>query len=217
MEAAISTGDNSCLPFDAWKPVKSFKPVKYKITPEMHTQIKRVYQNRVQCSGEIKALAKRLGLPRWKITRYGIKNGWIEKQKKEPVWTKAELRILKNNAMNCPEVIQRKLRKGGYARTVNGIVLKRKRMRYQQNLGGMSATMLAECLGEDVHFVRRAIKHGRLKAKKRQDARTERQGGSMWFIRDCDIRRYIIENVHEIDLRKADKWWFVGILTAEDI
>jgi len=211
------TNDNSCLPFDAYRPTKSKKPVKYVITPGMHEQIKRTYQTRVQYSGEIGDLAKRLGLPRWKISRYAVGKGWIEKQKKEPNWTEPELRILKNNAMHCMEVIQMKLKHAGHKRSIAGILLKRKRMRFQSNLKGMSATQLAECLGEDIHFVRRAIKQGRLKATKRQDARTEKQGGSMYFIKDKDIKVYIIENVHEIDMKKIDKWWFVSILTGKDM
>jgi len=211
------TSDNSCLPFDACRSVKSKKPAKYVITPDMHERIKRAYQNRVQCSGEIRNLAKRLGLPRWKVSRYAVRKGWIEKQQKEPDWSESEIWILKNNAQHCPEVIQRKLKQHGFHRTVNGIVLKRKRMRLPSNLGGMSATQLAECLGEDIHFVTRAIKQGRLKAKKRQDNRTEQQGGSMWFIKDKDIKVYIVENVHELDFKKIDKWWFVSILIGEDV
>jgi len=217
MEALDLHGDNACLPFDAYRPLKSNKPVKYVITPEIHKQIKRTYQNRTEGSGEIKALAGRLGLPRWKVSRHAIQNGWIEKQKKEPNWTEPELRILKNNAMHCMEVIQRKLKQAGYKRSIAGILLKRKRMRFQSNLKGMSATQLAECLGEDIHFVRRAIKQSRLKATKRQDARTERQGGSTYYIKDKDIKAYIIDNVHEINMKKTDKYWLVDILTGKGV
>ena len=204
--------------YDYEKPRLSFKPRKWPaITPQMHKKIKFLYRNKVCCSGEVKEFAAEHGLPRWKITRYAQEMGWSAKQKKAPPWTDRELKILKQSAHHCPDVIQRRLKKIGFNRSINSIVLKRKRMRFLQNINGQSATSLAICLGEDSHFVLRAIRTGILKASKRIQNRTPQQGGNAWLIKDKDVREFIINNVNLIDLRKVDKYWFVGLLTGEDL
>lgn len=189
----------------------SLRPVKWPITSEMHEQIKKLYRNNTG-NGEVAEYAKRIGYPRWKITRYAVTHGWLARQKKEPDWSEKELKILEYNAHLSPEAIQRRLVKYGYKRTECAIVLKRKRMRFLKNLNGQSANSLALCFGTDVKFITRAIKHGKLKAKKRGTKRIERQGGDHYHIKDKDIRAYIIGYVAEIDFRKIDKYWLVDLL-----
>ncbi len=187
----------------------------HRITPEMHEQIHEVYQSGTG-HNQVKALAFRLGLPRWKVTRYAIDQGWVAKQHKEPNWTTEELRLLREFARHTPQTIRRKLLEHGFTRSTQGIVLKRKRMDLLKDLGGISATRLAEYLGVDIHFVTRAIDDGRLVAERRQTMRTEKQGGDSWFIKPSDIRAYIIDNIHEIDIRKVNKYWFVSaLITAQ--
>lgn len=207
---------NENWPIDYEPPGKAKKPRKWPaITPEMHEKIKRLYMNKAGHSGEVAEFARRHGLPRWRITRYAQGMAWSSKQKKQPNWSESELRILEENAHHNPETIRRRLEKKGFKRSLHGIVLKRKRMRFLQNLNGMSAQSLALCLGEDVHFVLKAINNGLLKAMRRQQNRTPQQGGNTYLIRDKHIRSFIIENVHMIDFRKVDKYWLVDLLTGE--
>ncbi|MFW6148141.1 MAG: hypothetical protein ACOC6B_07110 [Thermodesulfobacteriota bacterium] len=189
------------------------KPIKWIITPEIHELIKQVYKTS-SGNGEVKALAKRLRYPRWKISRYALSQGWVARQKKEKEWCEEELAVLERNAHLSLPRIQARLKAHGYHRTEQGISLKRKRMRLLTSLDGQSATSLAECLGVDTHVITKAIHSGRLKAKKRETARTKKQGGDIYFIRDKHVRDYIIDNLHEIDIRKVDKWWFVDILAG---
>ena len=193
---------------------KSLKPIHWPITPEIHQQIVKVYQNDTG-NGQVRDLAARLNYPRWKISRYAMQIGLIAKQKKEPDWTEREISILQRGAHLHPEAIQRKLKKDGFQRSVIGIVLKRKRMRFLKNLEGMSSCGLAECLGVDSHFVIRAILAGRLKAEHRGTNRKEIQGGDIWFIKEKDIKDYILKWLPEIDIRKVDKYWFVSLLTGK--
>lgn len=192
---------------------QGIRPRKWVITPEIHERIKKVYQ-RDTGNGQVAALAKSIGFPRWKISRYAITQGWIAKQKKEPNWGPEEDAIVERYGHLALESIQRKLRKAGFSRSVSGIVNRRRKLRIPSNLSGYSACQLAECLGVDHHFVTRAIKQGRLKAKKRGTKRTEQQGGDSYFIKERRIRDYIKDNLHEIDIRKVDKYWLVDILTA---
>ena len=190
----------------------SLKPQKYPISPELHEAIKRVYQNHTG-NGEVNALAKSVGYPRWKISRYAITQGWLAKTKKAPDWIEEELAILERWAHLTPENIHLKLKAAGFKRSYFGITIKRKRMRFLKNLRGQSAISLSECFGVDMKVVTRWIKLGYLKARRRGTARTERQGGDHWFIKDKWIRDFVVDNVAVIDLRKVDKYWLVDLLT----
>jgi hypothetical protein len=184
---------------------------KWEPTPEIREAITRVYHTRTE-DGQVRDLAKSLGLPRWRITRWGIEWGLIAKQRKEPDWTEKEITILRRSAHLCAETIQGKLNRQGFHRTVTGIILKRKRMRLLRNLSGMSANSLSLCLGVDSHFVIRAIKGNRLRVTMRKTKRKKTQGGDIYYIKDRDIKKYILSHLNEIDIRKVDKYWFVDLL-----
>lgn len=192
------------------------KPKKWPISPEMHEIIDRVYHTDTG-NGQVAALARRFGYPRWTITRYAIQQGWTARQKGEPHWSEKELKLLKGSARHSPEVISRKLKEQGFSRSVTAIVMKRKRMRFLQNLNGHSAISVAMCLGVDSHFVLRAIRRGKLYATKRGTNRTERQGGDAWWIKDKDIRDYVVNHLPQIDIRKVDKYWFVDLLVGRTL
>jgi hypothetical protein len=193
---------------------RSLRPVRYPITPEIHEKVVRLYQ-RDTGNGQVRALAMSIGYPRWKISRYAVQAGLVPKQKKEPDWSEREIHILELNAHRAPETIQRRLKTAGFIRSVTGIVLKRKRMRFIGNLEGMSSRQLALCLGVDDHFVTRAIKARRLIAERRGTVRTENQGGDIWYIKPKDIREYILSWLNEIDIRKVDKYWFCHLLAGK--
>lgn len=207
--------DGKAWPLDYEAPRDTKRPCKWQpITPELHEKIKRLYMTRQRRSGQIREFADKHGLPRWKISKYATEHGFIEKQKKEPNWTDAETRILERHCHHSPHVVQRHLKRAGFSRSVTGIVLKRKRMRLLQNLDGQSARSLARCLGTEEHFVTRAITCGQLRAERRELNRTEKQGGNPFLIKDSDVYDFIVNNLHLIDLRQVDKYWFVDLLTS---
>ena len=190
------------------------KKGKYHITDEAHNMIREAYRKPTG-NGEIKALAKKLGLPRWKITRHAQHNLWTKRTKRMPAWTKEEMAILKTHARHCAEKIQKELKKRGYHRTVVSIELKRKRLRLSVScLDGYSANSLATCLGEDNHFVLNAIKNNQLLATRRETRRTKKQGGDIYWIKPNNARKWIIDNVNRIDLTKVDKYWFVDFISG---
>jgi hypothetical protein len=191
----------------------SRKPIKWPITPEIHELIKKAYQT-MTGNGEVRELAVRIKIPRWKITRYAISQGWIARQTKAPEWSEKELYLLERHAHLSPWRIREYLVMHGYIRTCTAIVLQRKRLRLLKNLEGMSARGLSLCLGVDPHVVNRAVKTGALAATMRGTARTPQQGGDIYYIKEEAVRDYIINNINEIDIRKVDKYWLVDILTA---
>ena len=196
---------------------------KYILSPDADEQIRAAYQEKVgmescaQGHHPVRDLAKKLGVPRWKITRRAQGLGLITKKKKEPSWTEKELKILESQSRFTPETIQRKLKENGYARSVVGIVLKRQRMRFIGNINGQTACNLALCFGVDCKTITRWISKGFLKAQKRNTHRTSAQGGDTYYIKDKWVRDFIIESVDVIDIRKADKYWLVDLLAGGEI
>ena len=195
---------------------KPLKPEQWPITPEIHARIEKIYK-RDTGNGQVKALARSLGYPRWKITRYALKQGWTAKSKKEPPWSEDELEILQKHTYLGAERLQRKLKLAGFKRSFTGIVLKRKRMGFSKYAEGYSAHALASYLGVDHDFVTRAIKAGRLKAKRRGTRRVKAQGGDSFYVSEKAVRDYILTYLNEIDIRKVEKHWFVGVLTKWEI
>jgi len=187
----------------------------WQITSAMHNRIREGYVNGTG-QGEVKALATELGIPRWKITRYAQTQGWVARQKKAPYWSEEEVRQLQVFARYSPAVIQRKMREKGHHRSINAIVLKLRRLNMRQNIHGHSARDVARCFGVDIKTITRAINLGYLKATRRGTARTEQQGGDMYYILDEYIRQYVFDYLSEIDLRKVDKYWFVDLIAPED-
>jgi len=204
-----------------------FTPVagsyKHILPPGADDLIRKAYQEKVgmeSCTKKnhpVRDLAKKLGVPRWKISRRACTLGLITKKKKEPNWTKPELKLLESQARFGPETIQRKLKKLGYSRSVTAIMVKRTRMRFMQNLNGQSACSLAVCFGVDCKTITRWIRNGYLKAEKRGTDRTELQGGDTYYIKDAWVRKFIINSVDEIDFRKLDKYWLVDLLAGGEI
>lgn len=185
---------------------------RWQLTPEIEASIRRVYRETTG-NGEINAFSKRLGIPSWRISRWALHLGVVEPRRKEPDWSDPELAVLERWAHLTPERIQIRLKHAGFHRSVMGIFLKRKRMRFLRNLDGYNSRQLAECFGVNCSkTITRWIEAGHLKAERRGTNRLEIQGGDMWWIHEKDIRRFIVENIALIDIRKVDKFWFVDLL-----
>lgn len=184
---------------------------KYFFTLEIDECIRRVYRTNTG-NGEVNELARRLGMPRWAVQKRAREIEAYEIKIKEPKWSEKEIQVLERVAHTQPEAIRRHLKKHGFNRSTTGIILKRKRLRLLKNLEGYSATNLAGCFGVDVKTITRWINLGYLKAKRRGTARTEKQGGDQWWVKEKSIKSFIVENIGLIDIRKVDKFWFVDLL-----
>jgi hypothetical protein len=189
--------------------------LKYPPTPEIDAEIRQVYQRPHNWDGAVASLAKRVRRPRWWISRRAVDLGLVLAHKKEPNWSDAELRILRQHARFAPGEIQRRLKARGFHRSLTGIVLKRKRLQLtSSHLDGYSATGLAACMGIDGHAVTTWIERGWLTARGRGTARTPQQGGDSFWIEPRDVRRFVLEYLEIIDLAKVDKTWFVDLVTS---
>jgi hypothetical protein len=135
-------------------------------------------------------------MPHWALKKRARELGLA--RTKELPWNEAELAILSRYAWMSDERIRLKLKAAGYSRTVTGIHLKLKRMRFKHDGSFYSAYSLAQALGIDPHAVTRWIKSGHLKAKLRGTERTPQQNGDSYLIQESEEN-----HVHRTDALTA--------------
>src|SRR6266568_6018236 len=185
---------------------------KFVFTAQIDQRIREIYLSHPNAKTRpgIRQLAEQVGIPHWALKKRASELG-LARTKEKP-WSEPELAILARYAWMSDD-IRLKLKAAGYARTVTGIHLKLKRMRFKCDPNFYSGKGLAQALGIDSHVVTRWIKSGHLRAQFRGTARGEQQGGDIYLIREKDVRRFILEHPTEIDLRKVDQLWFLDLIT----
>lgn len=186
---------------------------KYVFTDQIDQFIREIYlgDRAARKLPDIQLLAKKVGVPHWALKKRARELGLT--RTKELPWSEAELAVLSRCAWMSDERIRLKLKDAGFARTVTGIHLKLKRMRFKHDGSFYSANSLAQALGIDPHAVTRWIKSGHLKAKLRGTARGPLQNGDTYVIQEKDVRQFILQYPTEIDLRKVDQLWFLDLIT----
>jgi hypothetical protein len=182
---------------------------KYIFTPEMDKELHHTYRINTDSKPRLQNLAKKFNMPRWALYQRALKIGAVTSSHQKKPWEDKEIKILEKYARYAPLTIKKKLEKAGFQRSMASIVLKRKRMKLLSNLEGMSACLCAEFLGIDLHWVLNYIRQGLLKA---EIIRHDRQGKANYFIREKDLRRFIINNPDLIDLRKVEKFYFIELV-----
>lgn len=191
---------------------------RHRATPELDNQIRQGWQNLdAGRKGAVAELAKRLGVPRWWLTKRMTALGLTVRHKKEPRWTAAEDALMREVPLHHPEKAAKMFRENGFHRSPTAIVVRAKRLDLSRRTSRpeLSATKAAVILGVDGKFVTARILAGDLKATKRDDRRLAQQGGSAWDIMPSDLRRWIVDNIDVVDLRKVDKVPFVLLISGE--
>src|SRR6266568_5659975 len=186
---------------------------KFVFTAQIDQRVREIYLSHPNAKTRpgVRQLAEQVGIPLWALKKRARELG-LARTKEKP-WKEPELAILARYAWMSDERIRLKLKASGYTRTVTGIHLKLKRMRFKCDPNFYSGKGLADALGIDSHVVTRWIKSGHLRAQLRGTARGEQQGGDIYLIREKDVRRFILEHPTEIDLRNVDQLWFLDLIT----
>lgn len=188
------------------------------ITPEIDETIRREWSLLDgKKRGEVSDLADRLGLPRWFLSKRATKLGLTMPHKKEPPWTAAEIALMAKVPLHDPHKCADIFREHGFRRSETAIVVKAKRLDLSRRATReeWSATRAAKVLGVDGKTMTRWILEWGLPATKRADKRLPQQGGSSWDIKPADLRRFVIDNLQHIDLRKVEKFGFVALIANE--
>src|SRR5207302_10690768 len=174
MEAAPikKIGGECAPPLHQWyrKPPETYRAKakgrpKYLFTNQIDQFIRAIYLNHpgARTRPGIRMLAKKVGIPHWALKRRARELGLA--RTKELPWSEPELNILARYAWMSDERIRLKLKAAGYSRTVTGIHLKLRRMKFKHDPSFYSANGLAQALGIDSHAVSRWISRGHLNAQ----------------------------------------------------
>ena len=106
---------------------------RYVFTDQIDQLIREIYLNHrnAKTGFGIRPLAKKVGMPHWALKKRARELGLA--RTKELPWGEPELAILARYAWMNDERIRLKLKAAGYARTVTGIHLKLKRMKFKHD------------------------------------------------------------------------------------
>lgn len=163
--------------------------------------------------GEIKALSARLGRGagwiKWRAMQLGCRPVRI----KEPNWAPEEDAIVEAMEGRGVAAIRNALRKAGYQRGLKA-VYQRLRTRGLDLHGDdhMTLPAIAHAMGLDDKSVDRWVRVYGLKTTTRRNYRGEKM--HIRWVSRAELRRFILENLVYVDIRKADKFWLVDLLAG---
>lgn len=161
--------------------------------------------------GNVKALAERLGMPRWRVQRDAAVLG-LTKPKEGRAWTDEEERFLLQHAgTRHVEWIARRLK-----RSRDSVISRMKRHGIRRALrDGYTMRDLEACFGLDHKRIAQWIERGWLEAERREShANQTGDGRCPWVVQDAAILRFVEEHPMEFDLRKVDQRWFMDLITG---
>lgn len=189
---------------------------KHEMTPELERDIRDLYASR-PVRGAVGALAEKHGVPGWWLKRQAAKLGVSRPAKKEPPWSDEEDALLRKLHGRAVEYIQKRFAAAGYSRTILAITVRRKRLQLSPRPAEFyTAEEVAKMLGlAGSKSVTYWIHAGWLDASRMRSSRTEAQGGDCHWIHERDLRAFVLENPHLVDLRKIpDAEWFISLVAG---
>jgi hypothetical protein len=190
------------------------------VAPEgFDDELRSFYENdKGRRKGELNAFADEAGLPRWWVSKRARKLSLTLPHVKGPPWTAAETELMKQVPLHDPDQCAKIFRENGFSRSPTAIVVRAKRLelsrRYRDT---MSATAVSKILGIDNKGVTAELIAGRMQGEKRPTNRRTQQGGDPWSVTPAALRRYIIDHLDRVDLRKVEKFAFVQVVAGEPL
>ena len=183
-------------------------------TPEMDERIRSGWAE-LRGRGAVQRFADDLGIPRSALSRRAEQLGLSMPHRKEPAWTAAEESLLPTLPLHDLHRASAVMRSLGYHRTPVSIQIKAKRLQISRRRSDvLSATGVAKILGCDSKKVTRWCIEGDLPSTRQGTDRLPQQGGDCWSIRPADLRRFVIDNLDQVDIRRVDKHAFVDLLVS---
>jgi DNA-directed RNA polymerase specialized sigma24 family protein len=166
--------------------------------------------------GDLQRFADEIGQPRWWITKCAVRLGLTKVRRKEPDWSEAEIALLRQAPLHDPDRAAEMFKARGFSRTASAIVSCANRMKISRRFNeALSAGRAANILGVDSKWITARCFSGALKARRRGSRRLPQQGGDSWAILPADLRRFVLDHLETIDIRKVEKFGFVALLTQE--
>lgn len=178
-------------------------------TPELDAMIVAEYPRCTQ-RGSLDALAHRLGRPAWWLRRRAAALGVAAPKLREPAWCAAEDRVLHDAPHVGLSALQKRLQAIGHARSETAIAVRLKRLRLSRiDPDVYSCKGLADLMGVSAKVVTGWIVRDGLPATRRPGS-----DQTTWRLHRRDVRTWICSHVALVDIRRADKWWLVDLLSS---
>ncbi|MEY9098871.1 hypothetical protein ABIA24_001780 [Sinorhizobium fredii] len=163
--------------------------------------------------GAVKRCAAAVNRPRWWVSKRAQQLGLVSPRFKEPEWSEAEREIIAEFAHRPVKTLRQMLASKGFRRSETAIIVKLKRLGADRtDPHNLNANQLATVMGVDRKTVASWIAKGWLKATRRQQSESD----DFWKIHRRDIRRFIVDTIAAVDIRKVDKFWLVDLLTDRE-
>ena len=196
--------------------VRFLGQAKYRVYAKPDDETVRSRWAELKGRGSVLALAEDLGVPRVWLSRRALQLGLTMPHRKEPPWSAAETALMRSAPLHDPKRASRFFAEHGFDRTPAAIMVRAKRLELSRrdSRGTFSGTAAAKLLGIDSKTMTSWILAGDLEASRRDDRRLPQQGGSSFDIEPAELRRFILDNLERIDLRKVDKFAFVALIAA---
>jgi hypothetical protein len=126
-------------------------------------------------------------------------------------WSEPEIALLRQHAAKIPGNIEKILLRKGFRRTTGAIARMITLLHCDRSDDDhYTASGLAGLLGVQAKVVCGWIAKGWLKAQTRGTTREH----DIYRIRHSNVRRFVIDNVGAVDLRRVDKYWFVDLIAG---
>lgn len=187
------------------------------MSPELEQKIRDAWPELAAKRGSVRTLAVRLDVERWWLSRQLVKLGLtVTRRTKEPPWSEAENALMREVPLHDPAACARIFKARGFSRTPTAIVVRAKRLDISRRYGAtLSATAAAAIIGVDSKWITSRCLSGEIKAGRRGSNRLTQQGGDAWAIEHAVFRRWILDNLESVDIRKVDKFAFVELLVGK--
>ncbi len=170
----------------------------------------------LQGRGAVEALASELGVRRHTVTKRAIALGPTVLQRKEPPWTAVEEALLLKAPLNDLQAAVKFFAAYGFRRSPTSIAVRCSRLKVSRRRQDVfSATTASKVLGVSATTIASWCVANLLSAEHSSTRRLPQQGGDTWTITRPELRRFIIDQLDRIDIRKVDKHAFVELLIGE--
>lgn len=182
-------------------------------SPELDAKIKEAWPT-LSGKGAVQRFADSIGVDRWVVSKRAGALGLSNPHRKEPPWSAAENALMARVPLHDPHKASRIFREHGFPRSPAAITVHAKRIGISRRRKDvLSARGASKVLGVDEKWITARCIDGTLEAEKRGTARLVQQGGDTWSIAPSALRRFVIEHLEKIDIRKVEKFGFVELLT----
>jgi hypothetical protein len=182
--------------------------------PDVDDETIRAGWAELEGRGAVSAFADRLGVKRVWLSRRALGLGLTLPHKREPKWSGAEVALLARAPLHDLKRASRFFAEHGFRRSpaAIGVRATRESISRRDSRDSFSATQAGALLGVENKTVTSWILAGELAADRRADRRLPQQGGSSFAIDPDELRRFVLDHLERIDLRKVEKFAFVALI-----